>query len=436
MELRELKSICYETVHIYTKGIPWWEVPLAYLILVLAVPILCLLGIVVIPVKCFLFGGSVVPNSNCSDLPPAKPIDREDESKCIDDYLQRRNAVLFYSDRDKFSYTPVPGEVFFYSPTPCSELEALISINLDRINSLFSKSNLYFIFPPDFSNQPVSEEVLSQYSYYNPRIKEILTKDIKKVLSYDDIKAALSIPDKVNGPSLIRYKGSNSKDYIFSFKRLESKDFSGLVAEIEDYLNNVGSGALYHLKSDETIKKEIEGKPADDRFEEDVYLIGKEIRERIDKLRAKGLTELAIRKLVGDSSNDPSPLRIDRNYRLFLTAYGNKEIVLSPIHKAVFFLFLNHPEGIFFKDLPSYRDELGSIYRNITSREDTKAVEESIDKLADPYNNSINEKCARIKNAFVSEFREEIAQWYFIKGSKGQKKAILLPRNLVTWETA
>ena len=64
----------------------------------------------------------------------------------------------------------------------------------------------------------------------------------------------------------------------------------------------------------------------------------------------------------------------------------------------------------------------------------TKAIEDSIAKLTDPFDNSINEKCARIKNAFVSEFREEVAQWYFIDGSKGEKKSIKLPRELVTWE--
>ena len=61
-------------------------------------------------------------------------------------------------------------------------------------------------------------------------------------------------------------------------------------------------------------------------------------------------------------------------------------------------------------------------------------VTDSINKLTDPYDNSINEKCARIKNAFVSEFREEVAQWYFIDGNRGEKKTIKLPRELVTWE--
>ena len=159
-----------------------------------------------------------------------------------------------------------------------------------------------------------------------------------------------------------------------------------------------------------------------------------EIKERIEQLRAKGLSSLAIRKLLDDDSDKPSKLLIDRHNKIFLPDYNNKEIKLSPIHKAVFFLFLNHPEGIYFKDPPSYKEELGRIYGSITGREDRDAIDESIEKLTDPFDNSINEKCARIKNAFVSEFREEVARWYFIDGSKGERRMIKLPRDLVTWE--
>ena len=65
---------------------------------------------------------------------------------------------------------------------------------------------------------------------------------------------------------------------------------------------------------------------------------------------------------------------------------------------------------------------------------DTKAIMQSIEKLTDPYDNSINEKCARIKMAFMSKFNDEIARWYYVDGKKVEKKTILLPRDQVTWE--
>lgn len=102
--------------------------------------------------------------------------------------------------------------------------------------------------------------------------------------------------------------------------------------------------------------------------------------------------------------------------------------------KTVFILFLRHPEGIYFKEPDDYRGELFDIYSSITGRSDTKAIMQSIEKLTDPYDNSINEKCARIKMAFMSKFNDEIARWYYVDGKKVEKKTILLPRSQVTWE--
>lgn len=51
-----------------------------------------------------------------------------------------------------------------------------------------------------------------------------------------------------------------------------------------------------------------------------------------------------------------------------------------------------------------------------------------------PLNNSINEKCARIRGAFVGEFDNYMAKYYYIDGQRGEAKKITLPRDLVVWE--
>jgi hypothetical protein len=58
----------------------------------------------------------------------------------------------------------------------------------------------------------------------------------------------------------------------------------------------------------------------------------------------------------------------------------------------------------------------------------------SISAITDPFNNSINEKCARIREAFVSQFDEEIAKHYFVTGKRGEAKVITLARELIEWE--
>ena len=46
-----------------------------------------------------------------------------------------------------------------------------------------------------------------------------------------------------------------------------------------------------------------------------------------------------------------SRLFVTTDNRLFLPEYNNIEIELTPKFKAVYFLFLNHPEGIILKNL-------------------------------------------------------------------------------------
>ncbi|CEA16244.1 putative membrane protein [Fermentimonas caenicola] len=348
-------------------------------------------------------------------------------------FIEKIMMTRFDVPRKDISFEPDEHEIIFYTPSPAPELEKLIDDNLEDIRGIFGARHYGFFFLPDFNRNFSIEEGADQLDYFNPRKGERISRPAE-LLTYSDIQTALCIPDKVDAPCFIRCKRANEDPVIFSFVKIEIPEGENIISAVKEYFRNVGDGRLYHLASDDEIRASLEGLSADERFDDDVYLIGKEIRERIEQLRAKGLSSLAIKKLIGDDSDKPGKLLIDRHNKLILTDYGNKEIKLSPIHKAVFFLFLRHPEGIYFKDLGNYRDELSKIYNEITGRDDVAAIEESINKLTDPFDNSINEKCARIKNAFVSEFREEVAQWYFIDGNRGDKKTIKLPRELVTWE--
>ena len=110
------------------------------------------------------------------------------------------------------------------------------------------------------------------------------------------------------------------------------------------------------------------------------------------------------------------------------------EIKMEPLVKAVYLLFLNHPEGILFKHLPDYRKELAQIYVKMKPYGMSNRVMQSIEDVTNPLLNSINEKCARIRGAFVGQFDNYLARNYYIDGSRGEAKKIALPRELVVWE--
>ena len=102
--------------------------------------------------------------------------------------------------------------------------------------------------------------------------------------------------------------------------------------------------------------------------------------------------------------------------------------------KAVYLLYLRHPEGIAFKQLAEFKNELKQIYNQLRPSGLTQRAMQSIEDVTNPTNNSINEKCARIRAAFLSQFDDYMAKSYYIEGPRGEAKKISLPRNLVLWE--
>ncbi len=157
-----------------------------------------------------------------------------------------------------------------------------------------------------------------------------------------------------------------------------------------------------------------------------------EVKEKMIILKKCGMTEEEIISQLFYSHPLPQ-LIITPNYRLIL---GDecKEIHLEPLVKAVYLLFLKHPEGINFKDLPDYREELTRLYGKIRPWGLTDRALQSIEDVTNPMLNSINEKCARIRKVFVTMLDSSAYRHYYIDGRRGEAKKISLTRDLVIWE--
>ena len=177
---------------------------------------------------------------------------------------------------------------------------------------------------------------------------------------------------------------------------------------------------------------------ADDNFspeeqEETINELMDEVRERINKLRQRGIAEYLLEQLI-HPDNRLSRLVVTKDWRILLPDYNDMEIKMEPLVKAVYLLFLRHPEGIAFKQLPDYREELAEIYTKLRPMGLTDKALQSIEDVTNPLLNSINEKCARIRGAFLGEFDEYMAKYYYIEGKRGEAKKITLPRDLIVWE--
>lgn len=126
-----------------------------------------------------------------------------------------------------------------------------------------------------------------------------------------------------------------------------------------------------------------------------------------------------------------SKLTITKDYAIILSDYDNKEVKMEPLVKAVYLLFLKHPEGIAFKQLPDYRQELIDIYNDLRPLGLNKRSLQSIEDVTNPLLNSINEKCSRIRATFYAEVDASLADQYCIVGKSGEAKKIILPRDWV-----
>jgi hypothetical protein len=153
--------------------------------------------------------------------------------------------------------------------------------------------------------------------------------------------------------------------------------------------------------------------------------IATELSQLVRELVAAGRNDLLLRSIgvsvleelrIEAAKSRLSRLLITKDYRIILVDYDNKEVEMTPVHKAVYLLFLNHPEGIEFKKLSEYRDELLQYYMSTAKLMDKQTITESVDMLVNPLNNSINEKCSRIKSIFLNMMDQYSANYYIISG--------------------
>lgn len=174
-----------------------------------------------------------------------------------------------------------------------------------------------------------------------------------------------------------------------------------------------------------------------------------EVKRLTELLMAEGRKDLLLKAIgvplleelrIEAAKGKLSKLVITEDYRFVLADY-NQEVELQPVHKAVYLLFLAHPEGIEFKKLSEYREELTGYYMATAKMMDKEKIIEGVDHLVNPLDNAINEKCSRIKKAFL-ELMDEYRASYYIISSHTQKhiagrvwyerlKVITLPRELV-----
>jgi len=374
--------------------------------------------------------------------------------KKSDDYFDRYRAGSKVINTD-FQTTPIVlTDVYFSKDLPFkpdkNEIIYIESKHYEEINHFFSGNFGFWVqnlgdcekdnadyrltfFPETYKNFKAREAV----RYYLPNLSPNATPDEISQIIYDKILSCILPGSAEIKHGFIKYKGEEDDKYVFSYYEFKYEGYDHMFCDYYEYFKGID----YEHYEDETAIASCEeehdvpeNETADYGFSRgEADKITREIQERINRLRVLGVSQLVIKELF-HSDQKLSSMVITKDYRIFLPDYNNMEIELSPLPKALFILFLKHPDGIRFKELSQYRDELERIYLTISNREDIGDMAKSIADMTDPTKNSINEKCSRIREAFISKFDESLASKYFVTGKRGEPKVIALDRNLVKFE--
>ena len=360
----------------------------------------------------------------------------------------------------KLPFVPDCNQIIFIEGQHDEEVNRLISKNFRAIRETFANKQFDFCYIPFLKYTLTHGERLHYYAPYAKSAKEadFMVND-NFILDY-----MVHPENREKLPPMLLFYNPMCWDYSYEGA---VEQFQGIQISTESFdgdegLNNVLDAILkyidkrrenlnqiqFHIDFDSNSENEYDNRDralyrechdchidADYLFDEESKRLIEEIQERWDKLRAKGIEEPMIEALFKNNKRKLSRLHITKDFRIYLGDYFGMEITMTPLPKAIFLLFLRHPEGIMFSYLPDFRDELMEIYRKLKGSFFNEATaRQSIEDVTDPLSNSINEKCSRIREAFISQFDDSLARFYYVVGKRGEPKKIALPRTLVKWD--
>ena len=174
-----------------------------------------------------------------------------------------------------------------------------------------------------------------------------------------------------------------------------------------------------------------------DHFLRDPEFDYAQMLERMEARELLALIDAAQRRLKelegrsGESA--PVDLYIDKRYSIRMGGESGPELRLRPMVKALFILFLKHPEGILLKRRGDYQGELEEIYGILAPSVSKDTLHRRIDRLLDLEGNAFSENTSALNARLDTIFADGAADDYKIQGRNGYPRKISLNPLLVHW---
>lgn len=159
--------------------------------------------------------------------------------------------------------------------------------------------------------------------------------------------------------------------------------------------------------------------------QENMTHIAEDIKRKIEILKQGGYMELLLHTLGADIVKQINDSRKTANRLMRITVaddltiripeLGNRDVKMPALSRALYVFYLRHTEGVEFKFLSEYTEEILALYRLASNRLDDSKLRATVDSLVNPTENKINECVSRIKSAFLSIMDEYLARNYFLQ---------------------
>lgn len=153
-----------------------------------------------------------------------------------------------------------------------------------------------------------------------------------------------------------------------------------------------------------------------------------------DSARSKAQDEDGANVPEPEALREPSKLYIDSAYNIRLDGPDGMPLPLRPLVKALFILFLRHPEGIRLKERDRFHTELSDIYAVIAPNTSAEDREKRIGRLMDLTDNAFSENTSALNARLDKILPPGTAGHYQILGTNGHPRRIPLDPLLVCWE--
>jgi len=376
-------------------------------------------------------------------------------------------------------FEPEKRQVVYVENQYDERINAVIKRNYEQIKWTFKQANLDFVYLPMFFNDEETKEKILYYAPY-------LTSDIMEKVELRSVHllrymSHIENKEKI-APSLLFAPKKDEDEWVFQGQTIEiDGDNTNTVKlwfanAIYDIVENLSSEQTSERRYDEDLddfepgsKNELLYEPQveysstpslwdrieeetrqykkscieendesrsnlDKIREEDVGEIIADLERTVKKLRLMGMSLTSIYDLI-EENEIISRLYITDDHRLFLPDYNNMEVVMAPQYKAVYLLFLSHPEGIILKQLETYHIELENRFKQVFGYKVLPPKEvQRINTLEYPGNNQISVVLTRIREAFERCIDKHLAKNYLIAGRAGGLYKLQLKEELIEFE--